>query len=772
MCSARQSLTYVAYLVLLLCTAVCICPHLSQSAANSSSPDSTQLHIMLFDTTDKNCYSDVINTAVQDSINKVQEKALNITIRYCGNCTSTDAQNVLFGGLFKTPNEVAIIGPACYSVPNAVAQISRLYQIPLISLAPSYHDGNEFLFTIYPTLTKQMDGVIAFIDAFPEWHRVAIISQDEEMFRKVAVYVEERFSFKNISVVSSKVISRATLHDIVINKLVENSFRIVILNMESKLIRRFLCKASLVIQYQYVWITLGSYEYWWLGSEECDDQELQMFLNNQSVMLINTTLTSHTDCNKSQSNDTNVCLLRSLAQDSVMAIINGLNETNTSLVLSHFQLPPGHVREVGPTIAANINEINFRGFSGDVSFTAQQRSVKEYFLFQFKNESGNSTGQFVKLGLINCSGLSLLNGKSREHIIWGDTIPSDGSTIIELRYTELAVTVVTYIFAGCNIIIAIAGMLFMTVYKKRRLIRLSSPNLNYLVGIGVIIFNTSVFLFVYPPLSKSTINIFCVIRPWFTSIGYLLCLGTINTKMLRVYYVCRNAKATARKRPLKDWHLFLFVSFLLLIDVIILTLVTSFPTSRQQAKIIPDVERRDGGVNDNGIPIQYTVITCEATYRQHWLIPLLGYKAVFHFTAVFLAFKIRKVKVKVLNDSKEIVFVLYLTGLVLAAAFLITLIFRSYLNVYTGTYAVGICLASAVILGVVFVSKAIHLCKDPKGLGIFPTTANNANTAAPTGAPDTIEIANLQRKVKTLESKLTTIDEARNDSNVLNDKQS
>ncbi len=107
-----------------------------------------------------------------------------------------------------------------------------------------------------------------------------------------------------------------------------------------------------------------------------------MFLNNQSVMLINTTLTSHTDCNvsgsksllyarsrqlvflqKSQSNDTNVCLLRSLAQDSVMAIINGLNETNTSLVLSHFQLPPGHVREVGPTIAANINEINFRGFS-------------------------------------------------------------------------------------------------------------------------------------------------------------------------------------------------------------------------------------------------------------------------------------------------------------------------------------------------------------------------------------------------------------------------
>ena len=82
MYSARQPLTYVAYLVLLLCTAVCIC---DQKAANSSSPDSTQLHIMLFDTTDKNCYSDVINTAVKDFINKVQERALNLTIRYCGN---------------------------------------------------------------------------------------------------------------------------------------------------------------------------------------------------------------------------------------------------------------------------------------------------------------------------------------------------------------------------------------------------------------------------------------------------------------------------------------------------------------------------------------------------------------------------------------------------------------------------------------------------------------------------------------------------------------
>ncbi len=43
--------------------------------------------------------------------------------------------------------------------------------------------------------------------------------------------MEERFSFKNISVVSSKVISRATLHDIVINKLVVSHILQFIIHM-------------------------------------------------------------------------------------------------------------------------------------------------------------------------------------------------------------------------------------------------------------------------------------------------------------------------------------------------------------------------------------------------------------------------------------------------------------------------------------------------------------------------------------------------------------
>jgi len=66
-------------------------------------------------------------------------------------------------------------------------------------------------------------------------------------------------------------------------------------------------------------------------------------------------------------------------------------------------------------------------------------------------------------------------------------------------------------------------------------------------------------------------------------------------------------------------------------------------------------------------------------------------------------------QVKVLNDSREVVLILYLTGAVLLAVIISSFAFGSYLNVYTGSYAVGIILTSIIIIGVVFVTKVIHL---------------------------------------------------------------
>lgn len=86
---------------------------------------------------------------------------------------------------------------------------------------------------------------------------------------------------------------------------------------------------------------------------------------------------------------------------------------------------------------------------------------------------------------------------------------------------------------------------------------------------------------------------------------------------------------------------------------------------------------------------------------------------------------------KVFNDSKEIGVVLYLTGLLLATVILITLVFRSYLNVYTGTYAVGICLIGAVIIGVVFISKVSLIARKLIDIYTLQTPSGNSSVQGP-----------------------------------------
>ena len=54
-----------------------------------------------------------------------------------------------------------------------------------------------------------------------------------------------------------------------------------------------------------------------------------------------------------------------------------------------------------------------------------------------------------------------------------------------------------------------AHNIFLPFFNVYRLIRLSSPNLNFIIAIGSIVFVGSVFFFSYPPLNHQVLNVFC-----------------------------------------------------------------------------------------------------------------------------------------------------------------------------------------------------------------------------------------------------------------------
>ena len=73
-----------------------------------------------------------------------------------------------------------------------------------------------------------------------------------------------------------------------------------------------------------------------------------------------------------------------------------------------------------------------------------------------------------------------------------------------------------------------------------RLIRLTSPNLNYMIGVGAMIFYIDVALLVTPSTNPSVVSGLCNITLWLAPIGYSLCFGPILAKMMRVYYIFGN----------------------------------------------------------------------------------------------------------------------------------------------------------------------------------------------------------------------------------------
>ena len=70
-----------------------------------------------------------------------------------------------------------------------------------------------------------------------------------------------------------------------------------------------------------------------------------------------------------------------------------------------------------------------------------------------------------------------------------------------------------------------------------RLIRLSSHNLNYLIGVGAFILYVDTLLFVIPTTNPKVVTALCNLIPWLTALGYSLCYGTILAKMARVYLI-------------------------------------------------------------------------------------------------------------------------------------------------------------------------------------------------------------------------------------------
>ena len=113
-------------------------------------------------------------------------------------------------------------------------------------------------------------------------------------------------------------------------------------------------------------------------------------------------------------------------------------------------------------------------------------------------------------------------------------------------------------------------------------------------------------------------------------------------------------------------------------------------------------------IQDLGVTINYYVWQCydqKSSASFIWLFVIFVYLAALQIVGLVLAFQTRKVKVKVLNDSKYVAALVYISSIVLVVLALVTFTLGAYINVRELMFSGGVMVATTMLLVLIFVPK-------------------------------------------------------------------
>lgn len=105
------------------------------------------------------------------------------------------------------------------------------------------------------------------------------------------------------------------------------------------------------------------------------------------------------------------------------------------------------------------------------------------------------------------------------------------------------------------------------------------------------------------------------------------------------------------------------------------------------------------------IEVEYYNLQCVSDKGLIWVAFLFGYKILFLVSGVVLAILSRKVKVKGLNESREVQVTMIIATPIVITGLVLRLLLSDYLNVVGTLYALSGSLYGALILGIIFLPK-------------------------------------------------------------------
>lgn len=184
-------------------------------------------------------------------------------------------------------------------------------------------------------------------------------------------------------------------------------------------------------------------------------------------------------------------------------------------------------------------------------------------------------------------------------------------------------------------------------------------------------------------------------------------------------------------KSINDWTLLAIIAVCVVVDLVVETIVASIGSARYTVVTHEDLEYPKttdvSNLNNlylfsscfgmvvlqvHGITVQFMATTCTSSSEPYWLSILFGYKVLIQVTGVILAFRIRTVQIKDLNDTKETAAIIYITSLLLAIVIIVTLTLGDYQDIDGSAYGFGICTSTTLVIAFTFVPKVCSISKE------------------------------------------------------------
>ena len=118
--------------------------------------------------------------------------------------------------------------------------------------------------------------------------------------------------------------------------------------------------------------------------------------------------------------------------------------------------------------------------------------------------------------------------------------------------------------------------------------------------------------------------------------------------------------------------------------------------------------------------VNYCIFSCYPSKEAiSYQAVIMAFLFLLQVIGIFLAFQTRKVKVKVLNDAKQVTAIVYVTSVCVVLIIMTTFALEEYLNVSSALFCFSMSIASSAFLILIFVPKVILSLSPSLSLSLY-----------------------------------------------------